>query len=67
MLGQIRKLVKDKGFGFIRDTHSGEEYFFHRSQLVIPNQFEKMSEGQSVVFDTIDHPKGPRAVNVKPS
>lgn len=67
MTGQVRKIVRDRGFGFIRDERSGKEYFFHRAQLVVPNVFETLVEGQSVQFDTADNPKGPRAVNVKPA
>ena len=65
MNGSIRKICREKGYGFCRDECTGKEYFFHRSQLVLPNVFETLSEGQSVQFDTADNPKGPRAVNVK--
>jgi len=31
--GTIRRLVRDRGFGFIKSTE-GKDYFFHRSQVV---------------------------------
>jgi CspA family cold shock protein len=61
--GTIKRLARDKGFGFIRDN-SGQEYFFHRS--AVEGSFDSLSEGQRVSFDEEQSPKGPRASNVKP-
>ena len=61
--GTIKRIQRDKGFGFIRST-SGTEYFFHRS--AVQGSFDSLSEGQRVSFDEEDSPKGPRAGNVKP-
>lgn len=61
--GTIKRLARDKGFGFIRDS-SGREYFFHRSS--VQGNFESLSEGQRVSFDEEPSPKGPRANNVRP-
>jgi cold shock protein len=60
--GTIKKLVADKGFGFIRDAQ-GQEHFFHRSACL--TAFERLSEGQAVTFTESDSPKGPRAINVE--
>ena len=30
--GTIKRLVRDRGFGFIRDD-AGQEWFFHRSSV----------------------------------
>ena len=60
--GTIKRLARDKGFGFIRDG-SGQEYFFHRSS--VEGSFDSLSEGQSVSFDEEQSPKGPRATNVR--
>lgn len=65
MQGTIKKLVADKGFGFIRDDESGTEYFFHRSGVSKGVAFESFREGQAVRFDTEDSTKGPRATGVK--
>ncbi len=62
--GKVKKLVADRGFGFISDT-DGREVFFHQSSL-IDARFDSLSEGQDVEFEVEKSPKGPRAVNVKP-
>jgi CspA family cold shock protein len=62
--GTIKKLIADKGFGFIRGE-SGE-VFFHHSALV-GTTMESLQEGQSVEYEEGRGPKGPRAENVKPS
>ncbi len=66
--GTIKKLVKDRGFGFIR-AEDGKELFFHRSALR-GAEFESLSEGQSVEFDIEEESKRfrdkrPRAANVR--
>lgn len=59
--GTIKKLVSDKGFGFIEGE--GEEVFFHSSALQ-DARFDDLREGQSVEFTRGEGPKGPRAENV---
>ena len=59
--GTIKRLVSDKGFGFVTDQ-SGQEYFFHQSACA---SFQSLREGQAVTFQTGQGPKGPRAENVK--
>lgn len=61
--GKIKKLVRDRGFGFISDT-DGREVFFHQSSLV-DVQFDALNEEQDVEFEVEKSPKGPRAVNVR--
>ncbi len=61
--GKIKKLVRERGFGFISDT-DGNEVFFHQSSL-IDVKFEGLSEEQAVEFEVEKSPKGPRAINVK--
>lgn len=65
MQGTIKRVVRDRGFGFIRSAE-GREIFFHRSSLQDLN-FETLKEGDAVEFDVEDGPKGPRAVVVKSS
>lgn len=62
--GKIKKLVRERGFGFISDS-DGQELFFHQSGLVDVG-FEALNEGQEVEFDVETSPKGPRASNVRP-
>ena len=61
--GTVKRIQRDKGFGFIRDTN-GQEFFFHRSS--VQGSFEDLSEGQRVSFDEEQSTKGPRAGNVRP-
>jgi CspA family cold shock protein len=61
--GTIKRLVSEKGFGFVAAA-DGNEYFFHQS-AVADGQFDQLREGQSVTFNTGQGPKGPRAENVR--
>jgi len=60
--GKIKKVVRERGFGFISDT-DGREVFFHQSGLV-EVQFDSLKEEQKVEFDIEDSPRGSRAINV---
>jgi len=60
--GEIKKLVRDRGFVFISDT-DGNEVFFHQSSLT-GIEFDTLNEGQEVEFEVEKSPKGPRAINV---
>ncbi len=61
--GIIKKVVADRGFGFIT-AEDGKEYFFHRGAIVAPLTFEQLSGGERVSFAVEESPKGPRAVQV---
>ena len=61
--GTIKRLVRDRGFGFIRDDGS-QEWFFHRSS-VKAGAFEELNEGQRVSFDEEPSAKRPRAGNIR--
>jgi len=62
--GTIKKIIKDKGFGFIKGDNA--EFFFHRS-AVEGVSFEELSEGQAVEYNEGHGPKGPLAENVRPA
>ena len=68
-VGKIKKLVQEKGFGFISQSQ-GEDVFFHHS-AVADQGYEDLAIGQQVEFqiDTTPNPKqkGPRASSVRPS
>ena len=63
MNGTVKRLVSDKGFGFVAAS-DGNEYFFHHSAC-LGTPFDGLREGQPVTFDTGQGPKGPRAENVR--
>ena len=63
----IRKGIVDffntaKGFGFIKDSQTGEGVFFHQNSLSEP-----LKEGNSVSFEVEMGAKGPVAINIKKS
>jgi CspA family cold shock protein len=59
--GTIKKLVSDRGFGFIA-ADDGKEYFFHRDGT---ESFDTLRGGESVTFQVEASPKGPRANSVR--
>lgn len=61
--GTIKRLIMEKGFGFI-DTGGEKDLFFHSSALEGVS-FAEIREGQRVSFTEGRGPKGPRAENVK--
>ena len=63
MKGTIKKVIRQRGFGFIA-AEDGKEIFFHRSALA-GGDFDSLQEGASVEFDVEESPKGARAANVK--
>ncbi len=65
--GQIKRLVRDRGFGFIRPDGASEDIFFHSSSMP-GGVFDQLNEGQNVEFDKEPDPrdaKRSRAVNVR--
>ena len=64
--GTIKKVVSDRGFGFIT-AEDGKEYFFHRNSLESSLDFDRLVGGEKVQFDVEPSPKGDRAKNVQPA
>jgi CspA family cold shock protein len=62
--GTIKKVVADRGFGFIAAT-DGKEYFFHRNSLAPSIDFDRLNGGEKVEFEIEQSPKGPRAAHVQ--
>jgi len=61
--GRVKKLVPERGFGFVRGD-DGKEVFFHRSGLGT-NDYDSLSEGDVVEYVVQEGPRGPRAENVR--
>ncbi len=61
--GTIKKIVADRGFGFITAEDS-KEYFFHRDGLDRSLDFDRLTGGEKVEFEIEQSPKGPRAARV---
>jgi cold shock protein len=62
--GTVKKLVSDRGFGFI-SASDGKEYFFHRNALETSADFDRLIGGERVEFEPEASPKGPQAGKVK--
>jgi len=61
--GEIKKLIRERGFGFI-SAEDGREVFFHSSAFE-GIDFDALEEGTGVEFNVESGPKGPRAMNVR--
>jgi cold shock protein len=62
--GTIKKVVADRGFGFIT-AEDAKEYFFHRGGLDSSLDFDRLVGGERVQFEIEASPKGPRANQVR--
>ncbi len=67
MNGYIKKILKEKNFGFIEAGK--KEYFFHRDDFVgvwddLVIDYENREESILVDFDEVESRKGPRAAAV---
>lgn len=63
MIGVIRTLFVDKGFGFI-EPETGPRLFFHASFVQGP--FDQRLLNRRVECDSVPSEKGPRASFVRP-
>ena len=62
--GTIKRLVSDRGFGFIEEEGNPKDLFFHASALV-DVEFDSLREGDNVTFEVEENDKGAHAINVK--
>ena len=60
MTGTIKKIMRQKGFGFIKPSDSSEDIFVHTSGLI-----DNIRENDKVEYETERGKKGMNAVNVK--
>ena len=58
--GTVKFFNETKGFGFIKEVNSDQEYFVHVTGLV-----NEIRENDEVTFDLQEGRKGLNAVNVK--
>lgn len=61
--GTVKKVVSDRGFGFIT-ADDGKDYFFHRDGLDRSLDFDRLAGGEKVTFEIENSPRGPRAAKV---
>jgi len=66
-VGTIKRIIRDRGFGFIQPEGATQEVFFHSSAVEKPT-FDELNEGQQVEFETEPdsrQPRRSRAVHVR--
>jgi cold shock protein len=63
--GTVVRMIRDRGFGFIR-LQDGSEVFFHHSAMN-PGEFDALHEGETLEFTLEQDPRGrgSRASNVR--
>ena len=62
--GTLKKVVSERGFGFIA-SEDGKEYFFHRSGLDTSLDFDQLTGGEKLEFQVENSPNGPRATRIR--
>lgn len=60
--GKIKRLVSDRGFGFVESDR--DDVFFHHTDIQGVS-FEELREGQTLEYEIGRGPKGPRATNIR--
>ena len=65
MQGTIKKVISNKGYGFIDSESQEGDLFFHKSNLGSNLDFSNLQEGTSVEFDVSEGRRGPEATNIK--
>lgn len=63
--GTVKWFNDAKGFGFITPDGGGGDLFAHFSAIQ-GRGFRSLREGQKVVFDEAEGPKGKQAANIRP-
>ncbi len=63
LTGTVKWFNDAKGFGFITPDNGGEDLFAHFSSIQM-NGFKTLKEGQKVLFDIAQGPKGKQALNI---
>ncbi len=58
--GTVKFFNDEKGFGFIKDNETNQDYFVHVSGVK-----EEITDGDAVEYEVVEGKKGLNAVNVK--
>ena len=64
MKGTVKRLVSDKGFGFITPDDQSKDLFVHHTAIV-GEGYRSLAEGAKVTYDAEPGDKGPKAANVQ--
>ena len=58
--GTVKFFNESKGYGFIKDNESNQEFFVHATGLI-----DKVAQNDTVSFEVTEGKKGMNAINVK--
>lgn len=64
MFGTIKKVIGDRGFGFIQ-SDDGKDIFWHCKDLAPGLVFSEALTGERVEFETVEGEKGLKAADVR--
>ena len=64
--GKVKWFNQNKGFGFIEREDKEKDVFVH-VQAVRDAGMKGLEDGQTLIFDVEEGPKGPNAVNLQTS
>ena len=62
--GTIKRLIADRGYGFIQTVEKGD-IFFHATDLLQGVAFDSLTEGKRVEFEIMNTYRRPKAVSVR--
>ena len=58
--GKVKFFNSEKGYGFVKDDETGQDYFMHISGLI-----DEVQDADLVTFEVTEGQKGLQAVDVK--
>ncbi|WP_435626693.1 cold-shock protein [Candidatus Ferrigenium straubiae] len=61
--GTVKWFNDAKGFGFVTPDDGGTDLFAHYSAINMSG-FKSLQEGQKVIYDVVQGPKGKQASNI---
>ncbi|MCG3227597.1 MAG: cold shock domain-containing protein [Candidatus Heimdallarchaeota archaeon] len=62
MKGTIKRIISDKGYGFITVEGEEKDLFFHRT--TVSGEFDDLREGDEIEFEIEETDRGTQATNV---